>query len=68
MEQLNRKPKVYIAGPFFNEPQTDLICKIQRILRQQGYPYYSPMLDSGSADLTPEQKKDPASWKPVFHR
>lgn len=63
---MHQKPKVYVAGPFFNQPQIDMICRIQGILTRLGYSYYSPRTDSGSADLTPEQKKDPKAWDPIF--
>lgn len=62
----SQNSKVYVAGPFFNEPQVAMISRIQDILTKLEYPYYSPRLDSGSADLTPEQRKDPKAWDPVF--
>jgi nucleoside 2-deoxyribosyltransferase len=62
----DNKPRIYIGGPFFNQPQIEIISKIQGMLTRHGFSYYSPRLDSGSLDLSPEDRKDPAKWKPIF--
>ncbi len=59
--------EVYIAGPFFNPVQIETISKIETLLANLGIPYYSPRLHSGSADMTPEQRRDPQAWVPVFN-
>lgn len=33
---------IYIAGPFFNEPQVSLVKDIERVLERTGYEFFSP--------------------------
>jgi nucleoside 2-deoxyribosyltransferase len=61
-----RMQYVYIAAPFFNDPQTEIVSRIEDLCGRHGLRYYSPRLHSGSGGLTPAEKKDPASWKPVL--
>lgn len=60
------KPKIYIAAPFFNLPQNQIVVAIESALDSNSFPYYSPRIHSGSAYMTPEQRKDPKAWEPVF--
>jgi nucleoside 2-deoxyribosyltransferase len=57
---------VYIAGPFFNPAQVAVIEEIEGILTERKYEHFSPRRDSGSADMTPEERKVMSNWKPVF--
>jgi hypothetical protein len=59
-------PKVYIAGPFFNDPQREIIARIEDLLTSMSIGFYSPRLHSGSADFTPEQRKDPKCWQRIY--
>jgi len=61
------KPKVFIASPLFNEPQIEIIAKIEDLLTKYGYKYYSARKHSGSDKMTPEQRKDIHAWDPVFN-
>lgn len=58
------KPKVYIAGPFFNKTQNEHLDQIIEMLELVGLPYYSPRDHSGSKGLKP----NPADrgWNDVF--
>jgi len=60
------KPRVYVASPFFNGAQIAIVEEIQQVLEKNEFPYYSPRIHSGSLDFTPEQRKDPKAWEPVF--
>ena len=33
---------IYLAGPFFNDPQIETISTLEKILERSGVPYYSP--------------------------
>ena len=57
---------IYIAGPFFNSVQIEIIERIESILTSNGFSYYSPRLDSGSHLLTAEQKKVRKNWDHIF--
>jgi nucleoside 2-deoxyribosyltransferase len=61
-----QKPRAYIAGPFFNPAQVAIIERIEDTLHRMGFKYYSPRRDSGSADMTPEERKDFGAWEPVM--
>jgi len=63
---VNPRPKVYIAAPFFNPWQLEIVSQIEGALDDKGYRYYSPRIHSGSASLTPEERRNPLSWRPVF--
>jgi nucleoside 2-deoxyribosyltransferase len=39
-----RVPKFYIAGPFFNEPQIEVIRRIEEMMIQHDVPFFSPRL------------------------
>lgn len=43
-----QQPKIYIAGPFFNPPQLDLIKWIEDHLAQAEINFYSPRLHPGN--------------------
>jgi nucleoside 2-deoxyribosyltransferase len=43
----SKPPLVYLAGPFFNAPQKDLIQVITNLLEEIGYRVYSPSRDGG---------------------
>ena len=60
------KPKIYIAGPFFNLAQIDVIDAIEYLCSLHGFPYYSPRKHSGSADIPQEHRKDPKVWSHVI--
>ena len=34
--------KIYIASPFFNEEETDVLSKVERILKGRGFDVFSP--------------------------
>lgn len=61
-------PKIYIAGPLFNPVQHATLEWMETTLTALRLPFYSPRLHSGSAELTPEQRQDPAAWLRVFYR
>jgi len=62
----NAKPRVFIASPLFNPPQIEIIHRIETLLENNGFPFYSARLHSGSAGMTAEQRNDPEAWVPVF--
>lgn len=41
------RPAVYIAGPFFNKRQQQLIMDVEEFLKLAGYDYYSPYSSQG---------------------
>lgn len=57
---------VYIAAPFFNSAQLEIVQTIEQYLDASNIRYYSPRIHSGSALLTTEQKKDFDAWTPVL--
>ncbi len=59
-------PMVYIAAPFFNPNQIDLVRIIEGICSANRLQFYSPRLHSGSHLLTPEERRNNASWKPIL--
>jgi nucleoside 2-deoxyribosyltransferase len=61
---VNRKPKVFIAAPFFNSGQVAVVERIEQLCEKNGLPFYSARLHAGT--VPPEKKKDPTAWKPVF--
>jgi nucleoside 2-deoxyribosyltransferase len=63
---MTRKPKVFIASPLFNKPQVEIIHRIESMLAASGFEFYSARMHSGSADMTPEQRKDPKAWDPIM--
>lgn len=60
------KPKIFIASPLFNPNQIAIIERIENLLTEKGYDFYSARLHSGSDKMTPEQRKDITAWDPVF--
>lgn len=48
---------VYIAGPFFNDKQKDLIKRIENELDKYGIKYFSPRSEGVLIDMTPEEKE-----------
>ena len=60
------KEKIYCAGPFFNSAQVAIVSRIENLLTERGYKFYSPRLHSGSANFTPEMKKSREKWAKVF--
>lgn len=42
MRQINNQPRVYIAAPFFNAEQLDIVENIKNILDNKGLPFFSP--------------------------
>lgn len=58
--------KIYLAAPFFNEPQKAITARIRRHMTENGHAFYDPMMDSGSADFSPEQRRHKANWQPIF--
>ena len=52
-----RAPKVYLAGPFFNEEQKELIKSVTRALEDAACVVFSPMRDGGICppDAGPDQ-------------
>lgn len=62
------KPMVYLAGPFFNPAQTELIADLEITLESRDFPYYSPRIHSGSHLLSEDARRDPAAWQPVFQK
>ncbi len=60
------KPKIYLAGPFFNPVQVCMMQRIESMFESAGFPYYSPRLHSGSHLLSEEQKRIPEMWDPIF--
>jgi len=49
--------KVYIASPFFNQTQLNMVDKIERTLDQYGVKYFSPRLEGVITKMTPEEKE-----------
>ena len=47
MSIFDKKPKSYLAGPFFNPPQKDRISELERLLERVGCNYFSPMTHGG---------------------
>lgn len=58
--------RIYIASPFFNEVQLEIVKKIEEACLRHGHVIYSPRIHSGSHKLTPEEKKSFSAWKPVY--
>lgn len=46
--------EVYIAGPFFNRDQVDIIEEIEYVLENDSVSYYSPRLEGGVITDNPE--------------
>ena len=49
--------KVYIAAPFFNEEQLDVVRKIELLLESNGINFFSPRSEGILKDLNVEQRK-----------
>lgn len=49
--------KVYIAAPFFNEEQLDVVRKIELLLEREGVDFFSPRSEGILKDLNVEQRK-----------
>ena len=54
----NRKEKIYLASPFFNEEQLERVERIRNKLVSEGFDVYSPKDDAGilRPDSTTEQR------------
>lgn len=48
---------VYIAGPFFNDKQKELIQRIEYTLEEYGMQYFSPRSEGVLVEMTPEEKE-----------
>ena len=48
--------KVYIAAPFFNPIQLDLVKNIESILKENGIKFFSPRYMGTLKDMTPEEQ------------
>ena len=57
---------IYIAGPFFNEKQVDMIEAIENVLDFNAMQYYSPRSEGVLMNMTPEEKK--ARMKYIFDK
>ena len=57
---------IYIAGPFFNEEQVELIEAIETCLDFNQLEYYSPRSEGVLMNMTPEEKK--ARMKYIFDK
>jgi len=53
----NKGLKVYIAAPFFNEKQLDVVRKIELLLEQNGIEFFSPRSEGILKDLSVEERK-----------
>lgn len=51
-------PKFYVAGPFFNERQTQVIQQIETMLDDYGYPYFSPRQHGPVLEGRPRSMED----------
>lgn len=50
--------KVYIASPFFNEEQLERVVFIENVLKETGFEYFSPRLDTYvKPDSTNKERK-----------
>ena len=50
--------KVYIAAPFFNEEQLDVVRKIELLLEREGVEYFSPRSEGTLKKMSIEQRKE----------
>ena len=49
--------KIYLAGPFFNEKQVDVIERIENEFDKYGFDYFSPRKGGGViSHLSPEER------------
>jgi len=48
--------KVYIAAPFFNEEQLEVVKQFEIILGQHGIEYFSPRSEGTLKQMTPEER------------
>ncbi len=63
---MKERPRIFIASPLFNGPQHAILDRIEGLLEQNGYDYYSARKHSGSDRMTPEERRDIDAWNPVF--
>lgn len=50
---------IYIASPFFNEKQLQVVKLIEDALRKEQIEFFSPRLEGGSLkDMSPEERKN----------
>ena len=57
---------IYIAAPFFNEAQVELVDAIEQALDLNGIEYYSPRSEGVLMNMSPEEKK--ARMKYIFDK
>ena len=48
--------KVYIAAPFFNEEQLDVVRKIELLLEEKGIAYFSPRMEGVLVKMSKEER------------
>ena len=53
--------KVYIAAPFFNEEQLDVVRKIELLLEEEGIEFFSPRSEGTLKDMSAEERKEAMS-------
>jgi nucleoside deoxyribosyltransferase len=58
--------RVYIASPFFNEKQLELVKKIEHELEAHSIQYYSPRLDGVLKDMSREERRKNAQM--IYNR
>ena len=59
MQKHNMKGlKVYIAAPFFNLEQLEVVMKIELLLDEKGIEYFSPRSEGTLVKMSPEERKE----------
>jgi len=53
----NSKIKVYIAAPFFNEQQLNVVKRIEARLKDEGIEYFSPRSEGILKSMSQDQRK-----------
>lgn len=58
---------IYIAGPFFNEEQINVIRRIEKSCGKFGLNFFSPRHEGVIVDMTPQQRSDPNILKTIYN-
>ena len=57
MSQNNEKLKVYIAAPFFNQEQLEVVQRIEALLKDAGVEFFSPRSEGTLKEMSIEERK-----------
>lgn len=61
----SRRKYIFIASPFFNEAQLEVVKALETMIQDAGMFYYSARLHSGGSTLPPGERRF-SKWTPVF--